>query len=239
MLTRLLICLAVVTATPANAETLQFSAKDGTTITADFQKPAEPTEAIVVLFHMAGASRGEYVEISTVLNERGYATLAIDQRSGGPFNGVDNETRKAFGENPGFEAAIPDLIAAADYARSTLGFETVGVIGSSYSAALVLVLAGRDPGFADAVVSFSPGEYFTDRSLVRSALPGIEVPVFVTSAGNETGQWAAFEPLISAPLTAYRPSGQGRHGATTLISTDASEYWSALNAFLDTHLPAR
>ena len=45
---------------------------------------------VLVLFHQAGWSRGEYREIAPKLNELGYICLAIDQRSGKGVNGVAN-----------------------------------------------------------------------------------------------------------------------------------------------------
>lgn len=221
----------------AQAETVTFKAADGLEITAEFQKPVSSYNAIIVLFHMAGASRGEYRDIAPVLNELGYATLAVDQRSGGAFNGIKNETAALAGPGLGYSKAIPDLEAASKWARANSGARLVGVLGSSYSSSLVLVMAGNDTQFADAVISFSPGEYFGDRQFVSKALPGIEVPVFLSAARGEAGQWKPFENKIKSNVTGFVPNGSGRHGATALISDDGEEYWVALKAFLAEHLP--
>ncbi len=215
-----------------HAETVHFNATDGLQITADLQKPDKKAEAAIVLFHMAGASRGEYKEIAKRLNRMGYITLAVDQRSGRQSNGIINETAKRAERKLGYQAAIPDLEAASAWARKNIDVDRIAVIGSSYSAALVLVLAGQDRQFADAVMSFSPGEYFSDRKLVRKNAKDIKVPVFITSARNETRQWKNFPKGISSPVVAFIPKGRGRHGASALVSKDASEYWSALDSFL-------
>ena len=118
------------------------------------------------------------------------------------------------------------------------GARNVGVLGSSYSAGLVLVLSAQDPAFADAVMSFSPGEYFGSSDYVAKELGNISVPVLLTSARAEVGQWQAFEKSIKSPVDGFVPTGAGRHGASALTSADGAEYWSALEGFLDRNLPA-
>ena len=223
----------------AAAETLRLKASDGVEVTAEFNKPDGAFSTILVLYHMAGASRGEYKDIAKALNQMGYATLAVDQRSGGQFNGVRNETAAKVGGRPGYTEAIPDIVVAAQWARKNSGARKVGVLGSSYSAGLVLVLAGQDSKFADAVMSFSPGEYYGGRNYVGKELGKIKVPVFLTAARGEAGQWKPFEQKIKSPVTGFVPKGGGRHGASSLVSGDRDEYWSALRAFLQTHLPAK
>ena len=222
-----------------NAEKVSFKAADGLEITADLQKPEGSYSTVIVLFHMAGASRGEYRDIAPVLNKLGYATLAVDQRSGRAFNGVKNETAARGGGNVAYAKAIPDLKAASSWVRSNTGARQVGVLGSSYSSALVLALAGQDRDFADAVMSFSPGEYFGDKQYVRKSLSTLEVPVFITSAKNETGNWKKFLKDIKGTSVGFVPKGSGRHGATALISKDGDEYWAALKTFLAENLPAK
>ena len=227
------------TASAALAETVQFKAADGVVVTADFQKPDQAYGTVLVLYHMAGASRGEYTDIAKRLRGLGYATLAVDQRSGGKFNGVKNETAAKAGGNVAYVNAIPDMQAAAAWARKNAGAGKVGVLGSSYSAGLVLVLAAEDNGFADAVMAFSPGEYFGGGNYVSKRLGKLTAPVFLTAARNETGQWKPFKKKIAGPVTGFQPKGSGRHGASALISSDGAEYWAALTAFLEAHLPPR
>ena len=218
------------------AETVRFPASDGLQVTAE--TGGSGAGPVIVLFHMAGASRGEYAQIAPELHRLGYRTLAVDQRSGGAFGGVVNETAAQVASDPGYAAAIPDLKAAAAYARAEMGAETVAVVGSSYSASLVLVLAGRDKGFADAVISFSPGEYFPDRSFVSEAAAGIAVPALLTAARSEMGRVEAIARAMRSDPVVFHPKGAGRHGATTLLTSDGAEYWEAIKAFLAAHLPA-
>ena len=221
----------------ARAETVTFPASDGLIVTADLSRGA--TNTVIVLFHMAGASRGEYKQIAPMLNAMGYTTLAVDQRSGGSFGGVRNETAARASGRQSFLAAIPDLEAATAYARQTLGSKHVGVLGSSYSASLVLILAGQDRGFADAVMSFSPGEYFADKSLVRKSAAQITVPVFLTAARSEIDGLAPLIRAINSSLQLVSPKRAGKHGATALVSNDSKEYWAGLERFLARDFPAQ
>ncbi|MEO1142654.1 MAG: hypothetical protein AAFW66_09965, partial [Pseudomonadota bacterium] len=102
-----------------------------------------------------------------------------------------------------------------------------------------LILAGRERSFADAVMAFSPGEYFPEPRFVTKTLPGITVPVFLTAARSEAGQWQPFVLKIKVDVTGFVPEGRGRHGATALVSNDREEYWEALRGFLNKHLPAQ
>jgi len=219
------------------AETIRFQASDGITVTADFSKPDGNYSTIIVLYHMAGASRGEYAHTASKLNDLGYATLAVDQRSGGCFNGVPNETVASAGGSTNFVDAIPDLVAASQWARQHSGATKVGVLGSSYSAGLILVLSSQSQSFADVVMSFSPGEYYGSSDYVARTISNINVPVFLTSARGEAGQWQPYERGITGTVVGFTPQGAGRHGASALDSSDADEYWVALEGFLGQYLP--
>ena len=74
-------------------ETITFPSNDGLEISADVYI-ADPNKdtAFIVLFHQAGWSRGEYLEIAPKLNALGFNVMAVDQRSGGAINDVNNES---------------------------------------------------------------------------------------------------------------------------------------------------
>ena len=236
----LLVCGAAV---GARAELVTFQAADGLAITAELTRPTGDTKTAIVLFHQAGSSRGEYATTAPKLAHMGYLALAVDQRSGNGFAGVVNQTatrarqaRKA----TGYTDAIPDLRAAAAYARSKLGATKVVVWGSSYSAALVVMLAGLEHGFADGVLAFSPGEYFGGKTPVKTDAAKLTVPVFITAAKSEARQWSAIYKAIpqTTPKVGFIPKGRGVHGSSALIaerSPNEGEYWAAVEAFLAEH----
>lgn len=232
--------IAVLFSFNALAESVSFKAADGLLISGDLNKGTSSTA--IVLFHQAGSSRGEYKTIAPRLNKLGYTTLAIDQRSGGAFAGIKNATSQRAskaGKQTNFAAARPDLEAAIAYANNLEGVKKVVIWGSSYSSSLVLVIAGEKSAKVDGVLSFSPGEYLKGIS-VQGAAKGIAVPTFISSAKSETGQWRAIHKAIPTGVKAvgFKPKGGGKHGSSALIegrSSNAAEYWSAVEQFLSTN----
>ena len=67
----------------SNVNILNFKAADNLEITADWYSIPDSTAPIIILYHQAGWSRGEYIEIAPKLNAMGFQCLAVDQRSGG------------------------------------------------------------------------------------------------------------------------------------------------------------
>jgi len=223
--------------------TVTFPSKDGLPITLDSYITSTDKRPLIVLFHQAGWSRGEYLEIAPKLNKLGFNAIAIDLRSGDKVNGVVNETAKRAkkaGKGTTYVDALQDIEASLEYARSLVG-NKVKVIawGSSYSAALVLKVAGDHPELANAVLAFSPGEYFKKlgkpADWVKQSARLYTRPVFITSAKSEKKRWKAiFDAIKSKKKIAFIPSSKGHHGSRALWKkyADNKEYWSAVKRFL-------
>ncbi len=231
-------CLAL--ALPvAGFEEILFTADDGLEVTADlYQEHDDLNTPFIVLFHQAGFSRGAYREIAPRLNEMGFNCLAVDQRSGNAANGVTNETAKrarAAGKPTAFVDAVPDMLGAIALARRDYARGAVIGWGSSYSSALIIKLAGDDPMLVDAVLSFSPGEYFSPNDFIRSSASDVNVPIFITSARGEAGGWSQiFEAIPSTQKVSFIPSTSGNHGSRALWNqfSDSESYWTEVEAFL-------
>lgn len=223
-------------------ETITFPSLDGLEITADLYAPrADRATPLIVLFHQAGWSRGEYRELAPWLNQNGFNCLAIDQRSGHEVNDTPNATAaraKAAGKGTTYIDAQQDLVAALAYARANLATGPVIAWGSSYSAGLVLVVAGTQPELVDAVLSFSPGEYFSDLgrpdNWVTNTAAGIKAPVFVTSARSERENWQGIYAAIRSAKASFVPNTKGNHGSRALWAkfVDSAGYRQAVETFL-------
>ena len=72
-------------------EKVSFVAEDGLEITADLYE-INPSKPYILLFHQAGSSRGEYLQIANKILKFGYNCLAVDLRSGGEVNFIQNHT---------------------------------------------------------------------------------------------------------------------------------------------------
>ena len=230
------LCLAVVTA-PAYAEPVTFASADGVKVFGDYQGSKDGSRPLILLFHQASSSLHEYDPIAPKLNQLGFDTLAIDQRSGGSLYGP-NQTAAAARAGSDFSAAYPDLEAALKWGRANHAGQKVVAWGSSYSASLVFLLAAQHKGEVAAVLSFSPGEYFGSSSLVREAAAKVDAPVFVSSAGD-SGEVGEAKRILaaahSAQKTQYVPKS-GTHGSSSLRDDrnprGAAENWKAVEAFL-------
>lgn len=237
------LCVHAETGWSAKAKAVRLAAEDGLEVTGDlYLARKDPKTPMIILCHQAGWSRGEYREIAPKLNSLGFNCLAIDQRSGKGVNGVNNETAsraKAADKGTEFVDAIADIRGAVKHCRKKLAKGKLILWGSSYSAALVLRLAGKHPDLVDGVLSFAPGEYFRggnrSKTWIREGAEGLKCPVFVTSARNEHANWKAiFEAIPSKTKVAFLPKAAGQHGSRALWEKfdEHKEYWVAVRDFL-------
>ncbi|GAG94946.1 unnamed protein product, partial [marine sediment metagenome] len=85
---------------------------------------------------------------------------------GGNVNKVINLTNlqaTKLGKPTDYLDAFHDMESAVKYIKSQYAKAKIVIWGSSYSASLVIKLAGDNPTLINGVLAFSPGEYF-DRS---------------------------------------------------------------------------
>ncbi|HMD01572.1 MAG TPA: alpha/beta hydrolase, partial [Candidatus Baltobacteraceae bacterium] len=149
-----------------------------------------------------------------------------------------NETVAHLGKSTGYDAALPDLEAALVWAKRTHPGVPVYVLGSSYSAALVFVLAAKHPHDVAAVMAFSPNEYLDNKQTVRTAAHQLRMPVFIDSAPDKDEVNAArmiYDVVPGTHKVQYVPAN-GVHGASTLREdrdpSGEQANWDALSAFL-------
>ncbi|MDX2006300.1 MAG: alpha/beta hydrolase [Meiothermus sp.] len=205
-------------------------AADGLPVYATFYA-SSPSRPVILLFHQTSSNRGEYGTIAPELVRWGFNALAIDQRSGGGmWNGM-NQTKLALGREAGFLESWPDLEAALAWAKAR-PFRRILAWGSSYSAAMVVLLAARHPEVGG-VIAFSPGEYLEQPDLVRLAARQVQTPLFFASTRYEAASVGLI--LRAAPSrdkTQFIPKDVGQHGSRALLSPYRQEYWAALRPFL-------
>ncbi len=239
----LMLIVWLMPATMQESKTITFASKDGLPITADLYMAHPKSAPLIILFHQARWSRGEYVEIAPKLNLMGFNCLAVDLRSGGEVNGIKNQTFEAAEKalkSTNYVDAYQDIEAAVDYAGKYLAEGKLIIWGSSYSSALVLRYAGENPDKIDAVLAFSPGEYFRNQgksaTWISEAAAHINKPVFITSAkGEKKAWWQIYEAIPAENKTWFLPETAGNHGSRALWSKfpDSRMYWQAVEKFLN------
>ena len=159
-------------------EKVTFSAEDGLKITADLYE-TNPANPYILLFHQAGYSRGEYRQIANKILKFGYNCLAVDLRAGGEVNYIQNHTALLAvqqGYSVDYLSSKKDIEAAIKWVKER-SKEPVVLFGSSFSASLSLLVAKNNPD-VNAVIAFSPGEFFAPELTIRSEIKNFEKPVF-------------------------------------------------------------
>ncbi len=214
----------------------RFPSKDNLLISADIYE-VNGNKPTLLLCHQAGFSRGEYKDTAIKLAHLGYASMAIDQRSGKVANGIVNETAqraKAKGLQTDYIDAKQDIEVAIDYLYRFNGNQPIILVGSSYSASLVLLI-GKENQKVKAIASFSPGEYLKGIKMSES-LQNYKKPVFVTSSKKEIQQIDDLNIVMTDGFKFwFQPPIEGIHGSRALWnSTDGNEkYWEAFAHFLE------
>ena len=220
-------------------ETLSFLTDDNIRVTADIYMTNDIEAPFIILFHQAGFSRGEYIEIAPKLNDLGFNCMAIDQRSGLKVNSVINETHKFAkkeGKNTKYPDAFPDLEASVNYINKNYSPEKLIVWGSSYSSSLVFVLAAKYKDITG-VLSFSPGEYFEfENKKISDWAKEVACPVFITSSKKEGEKCSLiFKRATNNKNVQYIPDFSGFHGSKALWESKSGykSYWKEVKLFLE------
>jgi len=220
-------------------QTVEFPSLDGLMVTADLYKSENVTDPTITVFHQSGSSRGEYRSIAPKLVNAGFNVLAVDLRWGGTLkkSSVVNETAKRNGTYkilaslesgdqtakskiwPTIFASYQDMLAAQDWLSVNQYTGKRIVLGSSFSSILVFKLAkDRD---IDAVLSFSPAEYFPDDSnLVKNWLKGYTTRTYITGGSEEVEMIEGVYHSINTTNKTLFKSKAGRHGAAILVEKD-------------------
>ncbi len=218
-------------------EVIHFYSTDSLPITA-YLYENDPSLPYMLLFHQASYSKGEYKETAPRLMNLGYNCIAVDLRSGEQVNSVQNETaREAKKRNlpTNYLDAKKDIEAAINYAYN-LSKKPVVLVGSSYSASLVLCIAKGNEK-VKAVVAFSPGEYFGNDVKVQSQLKNFDKPALIACSQREYPYVVELAKYIPDNLkTIFKPQeGQGEHGSKALWSNSptSKEYWLSILMFFN------
>lgn len=216
---------------------VEFASKDGLAINANLYE-VDKTKPVILLMHQAGYNRIEYADIAPKLNEMGYNCLVVDLRSGGNFAGKPNKTNARAiekGLQPEMIDVQQDVAAAIDYLHTKYK-QNVIVWGSSFSSSLAL-LEGVNNSKVNAIISFSPGDYFGDAApSLSTVFSSITKPFFVTSSQQEAKALTALIGDVEMKDTQVQfiPESKGFHGSRALWEGQkgAAEYWHAITQFL-------
>ncbi len=215
---------------------VNFKSKDGLLMTADYYS-LEQSKGLILLCHRSHCNRAEYRETAPKFNQLGYACLAIDQRSGMKVFGEVNETKnraKEQGLPTGYLMAKPDIAAAIDYAYQLNNNQKIILLGSSYSAALSLLLASSDSSKLASLLLYSPMNCLKGIDLIP-LIKNIDIPVYISSPIKEiVAVKELLRELNPKLLTHFEPKKEGFHGSKILweVVEGYQNQWQAVGEFL-------
>src|SRR6056297_422625 len=216
-------------------EKVSFQAEDGLQVTADLYQ-VNPERPYVILLHQAGYSRGEYKNTARKIVKFGYNCLAVDLRSGGEVNYIQNHTALVAvqkGYSTDYLSSLKDIEASIKWVKKRSD-KPVVLFGSSFSASLSLLLAKDNPDI-DTVIAFSPGEFFEPEINIKAEIKDLKKPVFVAASKREEPYIKEmFRFVPSTNKTIFAPEkGPGEHGSKSLWNSNptSKEYWLALTMF--------
>ena len=223
----------------AAAEPVVLTAADGVKVYGQYWPAANSKAPLILAFHQAESSHFEYVPLAPRLNRAGFSVLAIDQRSGGSEFEGENQTVQARGGSAPYDDALADLEAALTWGRAHANGAPLLAWGSSYSAALVFVLAAKHPTDVQGLLAFSPGEYLNGPDKVARAARSLRQPVFIDQASSDdeiAASRAIFRVVPASGKTLFVGRAEGVHGSATLRADrnprGSEENWNAVMAFL-------
>ena len=216
---------------------LTFKTSDGLEVTADFYETFAESNKYMLMFHQADYSRGELVPIASRLIKLDMNCIAVDLRYGNEVHYINNETAMRVRLNVNTISMMDcekDILAAIEYVYTMDPTAKIFLMGSSFSASLCLKVA-KDRNDIQAVIAYSPGEFFGDFS-VAQYIQGLETPSYIACPRNEYTYVSQLADGITSPKSVlFRPEGSGgMHGARCLWwNSDTSEdFWLSLLFFL-------
>lgn len=213
---------------------VNFNASDGLLINADLFQ-SKKSNPYIILFHQEESCRGEFDSIVSRFIKMNYNCLAVDLRSGDDLGFTKNQTAIRARENGyvfSISAASRDIEAAIEYIHE-ISTKKIILFGSASSANLALI-TGKCNDYVNAIVAFSPGEYFAPEYELKSILSNYPKPIFIACTKEEYEYISNIEELDFSNTNLFKPSSEeGVRGTMALLSQNRSrdEYWLAMLIF--------
>ncbi len=212
---------------------VQFRASDSLLVTADLYME-HPSYPYILLFHQQQSSRGEFRSIAPKLNKLHYNCLAVDLRVGEDAKFIKNETAQR-AKSAQMVDAQKDIIGAINYIKHRAENKKMVLFGSGFSSALCL-RAGEKYKSIEAVVVFSPGNFFENQFTISEIVKNYKKPIFIACSKDEASYTNGLFSVLNDKYKYFfvPQSGDGDYGAKALWNDSDSfnAYWLNLLQFL-------
>ncbi|GAB4240101.1 MAG: hypothetical protein Tsb0034_16390 [Ekhidna sp.] len=223
-------------------EQVSFNSTDDVTIYADLALQ-DPEATTIILFHQGGSNvRGEYRYTLPVLYDMGYNILASDLRSGGDLFDQSNRTVSNLPSDleVTYCDAESDVQAAIDYA-TTQGLQKFVLVGSSYTASLVIRVGAQNKDKVAGIIALSPssgGPMAPCRP--DEIMDGLEVPLLIVRPRREMEIESVRQQFELAKSFGHQTyiAENGVHGSSSLdpsrVEGGVEQHWEVVKRFLGT-----
>jgi dienelactone hydrolase len=189
---------------PAVPEKVTYEGADGLQIVGDLYLPAGEDLPAVLLLHMLGSSRADWVDFANTLASNCYAALAVDMRGHGDTQGEVDWTK-----------ALEDLQNGLQYLenRPEINGSMVAITGASIGANMALRTAAVQPE-VKTVVLLSPGLDYAGVTTEDALAQYGERPILIIASEEDTyaassSQTLASQALGLVNLKMYQGAGHG------------------------------
>jgi len=197
-------------------ETVELSARDGSTLRGWYVPGEAGATAGVVAVHGGGADRREFLRQVPVFHRAGYPVLLFDCREQGISDGAGRGISLGIRESE-------DAAAAVAWAKRSRGLERVALIGTSQGAASAILAAAAEPSI-DVVIA--ENSFTSIEDLVRD-VGGLEDV-------RPTPGWAA---RVVAAFAIWRMGGSGRPAPIDVVAAIAPRPLLLMHGTKDQAIP--
>jgi alpha-beta hydrolase superfamily lysophospholipase len=191
---------------------VSFNAPDGTTLTAVVYESSNRPAPGIVLVHMLGRSKDEWIPLASTLQQTGATVVAIDLRGHGGSSG----------DGSMLALMVADVLAGADWLAHRPGIrgDAIAVVGASLGANLAALAAARNPSIT-AIALISPSLDYRGVRLDAAAIKQLGTrPMWLGASTEDPLALRTVKELItSGGPREQRLSGAPAHG-THLLAAD-------------------
>ncbi len=207
-----LLFAAITAATGASGRPVNFTSNDATPLGAMFYEASNRPAPGVVLVHMLGRSKDEWVPTAERLQDAGISVLAIDLRGHGSSGG----------NGAIFPPMVDDVQAGFNWLSTRPGIRpgAVAMVGASLGANLAAIAAARGAAVR-AVALLSPSLDYRGVRIDAAVMKKIgDRPIWLAASTEDPYALRTVKELMGAGGTyEQRLSGSRAHG-TGLLSAD-------------------
>ncbi|MBU0639590.1 MAG: alpha/beta hydrolase [Planctomycetes bacterium] len=216
----------------ADPEQVSFYTEDGVRIFADYYAPAKAAGGapMAILLHMYKHDRSSWKPLASVLQKRGFATLAIDMRGHGESATTEAEKRVENRDTALFKDMYEDVRGAYDWLARQEGVDRArfALVGASVGCSVALRYAAQDKS-VDALVCLTPGVEYLGLDSKRDIRKIVGRKMLLMATADERAACDELKPLtdgVGVRVFEGQAHGTRMFGVVSGIESEVAEFLS-------------